>query len=105
MFRRRLILARRNRRFAQPDRNQAALALYAHILGLQQAALAHLPAWRRELPQELESLALKARFSQHTLTQEELQPFQREALLLEDALRRSLPPLWRLWLQWGPALL
>lgn len=105
LFRRRLILARRNRRFAQPDRNQAALALYAHILELQQAALAHLPAWRRELPQELESLALKARFSQHTLTQEELQPFQREALLLEDALRRNLPPLWRLWLQWGPALL
>ena len=48
------------------------------------------------LPQELEPLALKARFSQYTLTQQELSEFSRfRAAVVETMRRRSLPmQLW-----------
>lgn len=104
-LRRWLLLRRREKRLSQPDRNQAALALYARVLALGREASAHLPAWRRETPPQLEQLALKARFSQHTLSEEELAPFRREAALLEDALRKGLSPARKLWLRLGPVLL
>ena len=50
-------------------------------------------------PEELEALALKARFSQHTITQEELGVLAAWQTALEEALRKA--PLWkRLYARW-----
>lgn len=93
----------RKRSFTQPDRNKAALAVYAHLLRLQKTARSY--SSRIGLPpdgpsmEELEQLALKARFSSHTLTEEELSRMTGAARSLEDALRRFLRPLPRLWQQ------
>ncbi len=65
-------LALRKRKFRQADRNKAGLAVFAHILRLHKQCLAVLINVPVEPPEELEQIALKARFSTHTLSEEEL---------------------------------
>ncbi len=85
----------RKRCFAQRDRNKGAILAYAHILRLNKAA-ALLPRMDLKMPDELRQLALKARFSNHMLTEEELNKFTQFAPLLEKKLKRELPLLSRL---------
>ena len=103
LLRRGLVLAARERRYAQRDRNKGALALYAHLLDLYREAR-RLPQWEGQPSAPLEELARKARFSQHALTREEVSLFREEAAALESQLRESLPLGRRLWLQIGPIL-
>lgn len=79
----------RERSFRQQDRNQAALRVYAHLLRLYQEKLAL--SDRAKPPADIEELALKARFSNHTLTQEELQKLTSLADELEKELEKELP--------------
>ena len=98
ILRRQLALARRRRAFTQQDRNQAALAAYAHLLRLW-------PLLQKgEPPSRWEELALKARFSAHTLTQDELEELTAAAAGLERELSKSLSPAQRLWRRYGQAL-
>lgn len=104
-LRRRLVLAARERQFAQADRNQAALALYAHLLALYREGQRFHAPWADQLPPSLEDLAQKARFSQHTLTEEEVRAFRLEVERVQSLLRDSLPGSRRLWDRLGSLLL
>ncbi len=92
------------KRFSQKNRNQSALALYAAILELYATAQNYLPTWQEEIPPRLEKLALKARFSQHTLTPEELLLFQKEWGHMANRLQELLPTFPRLWCKYIRAL-
>ncbi len=104
LIRRKAILRARQRSFRQSNRNQAVLALYGQILSLYQAGQRWIPQWKDTPPEELRQLALKARFSQHTLTAQEVQPFQEELDRMETRLRQSLSWKNRLWCQYGAVL-
>lgn len=70
---RRLILRRRRRHAVYTaNPNQAVLNLWLYA---QQLAL-----WGASLTEEQEALALKAKFSQHTITPEELEPYRQSIL-------------------------
>lgn len=64
LLRRRFAAARRTKQFTQDDRNRAAVALYGY--------LRRLTRFGGEIPAEITGIALKARFSQHTVSEEEL---------------------------------
>lgn len=104
LIRRKAILRARQRSFRQSNRNQAVLALYGQILSLYRAGQRWIPHWKDTPPEELRQLALKARFSQHTLTAQEVQPFQEELDRMETRLRQSLSWKNRLWCQYGAVL-
>lgn len=63
-IRRSVVLRRRTKQFHTGSRNQAVIQQWAY--------LERLIPWGAELPRDLEALALKAKFSQHEITQEEL---------------------------------
>ncbi|MGI6255881.1 MAG: transglutaminase-like domain-containing protein [Acutalibacter sp.] len=105
LLRRQVVLRLRAHRLAQEAPNQAALLLYKEILELYRAAEHFLPGWEETPPEQLESLALKARFSQHTLTPQELEAFQKELDRMTALLQTQLPLSRRLWLALGPVLL
>lgn len=67
-----LRLTVRKRKFRQADRNKAGLAVYAHILRLHKQCLPVIINVSIEPPEELEQIALKARFSTHMLSEAEL---------------------------------
>ena len=104
VVRRKLLLRLRWKRFTQSDRNQAALAWYAALLELHRTARKFLPVWQEEIPPQLKRLAQKARFSQHTLTPEELSLFEKEWENTVARLRKLLPTSRKLWCQFGPVL-
>ncbi len=82
---RRLRLYLRKRRFSQKDRNKAALCVYAHLLRLYKENC-RLPYHGVGPSEAIEELALRARFSNHVLTEEELQQLTDQAALLEKRL-------------------
>ena len=92
---RRLRLLVRRRLFRQRDRNKAALRVYAHLLRLYRENDA-LPYGGFYPPAEAEQIALKARFSQHQVTQEELDQLLDLAQRLESRLDQRLGPWDRL---------
>ena len=104
LLRRAIILKFRLKRFAQRDRNKAALELYASILELHRIGKKLLPHWQEELPSELKQLALKARFSQHRLTQEEYAVFWEQRQNAVSLLKKQLPLSKTLWCQYGLCL-
>ncbi len=73
-LRRKIATERRKRQFTQADRNKAALAVYAYMEKLLR--------FGGEIPQPVTDIALKARFSQHTVSQEELEFMRAQADLL-----------------------
>ena len=77
LFRKRQFEAQR-RRFLQDDRNKGALEIYSYLLRLYRFRNKRLGS-HGQLPQQLYQLVLKARFSQHMLTEQE------HALLLDFA--------------------
>ena len=62
-LRRRLARRGREKRFGDRDTNRAAVAVYRYLRRLE--------PWGGEMPEEITELAKKARFSNHTLTEEE----------------------------------
>ena len=62
-LRRRLARRGREKRFGDRDTNRAAVAVYRYLRRLE--------PWGGETPEEITELAKKARFSNHTLTEEE----------------------------------
>ena len=103
-LRRRLVLAARERQFAQADRNQAALALYAHLLALYREGQRFHAPWADQLPPSLEDLAKKARFSQHTLTEAERKLTVKAVEGERDRVDAALPWWKRLAFRWLWAL-
>lgn len=79
-YRLRQLLKRRYLR--RGDNNRQALRLWREVLR-QSRILGETP------PQEIRSLAEKAKFSQHTLTQEERQEFDAQLTLLSEKLRKK----------------
>ena len=104
LLRHKLVLKFRQERFRQPNRNKAALEAYAFLQRVHKTAKAALHGWDDTIPPQLEELALKARFSQHTLTQEELEPFLEELDKALSLLRERLPKGRRLWCRYGLCL-
>lgn len=92
---RKLRIALRRRRFRQRDRNKAALCVYRHLLRLYRESYL-LPYGNAEPPEEVTQLALKARFSSHVITEEELRELTARADELEAELERQLSPSIRL---------
>lgn len=77
---------RREKKLAGPDRNRAALAGYGYLRGMER--------WGGQIDPRAQELAEKARFSQHTLTDGELD----EMRALVDGERERLcasPSLWK----------
>ena len=104
LLRHKLVLKFRQERFRQPNRNKAALEAYAFLQRVHKTAKTALHGWDDTIPPQLEELALKARFSQHTLTQEELEPFLEELDKALSLLRERLPKGLRLWCRYGLCL-
>lgn len=83
-----LRIRRRRRQWQQGNPNRRALTRYAQLERMARLL-------KTGLPEEVEDLARKARFSQHTLTAEELRAFDRCRESLSGTFRK-LPPLRRL---------
>ncbi|MBC8535341.1 transglutaminase-like domain-containing protein [Feifania hominis] len=90
--RRALLCRRRRRRLNDPNPNRAAIHAYS--------CLQRLLPWGAHCDEQMESLARKAMFSQHTLTADErtamLEYLNRETARLD----RELPRLKRLWIRY-----
>lgn len=79
------VLSARTARLTRGSVNRRAVQYYRHL-----ALLARLD--RGEIPDELEALAQRARFSQHKLTEDELQPFiEYTSALTQQVLRQAKP--------------
>ena len=92
LLRRPVLLALRRRRLHKSSPNRQLL-FWWRLTGRLARLL------KQPLPEELEALALKARFSRHTISQEELAQIQRWEAELVQALRRA--PIWkRLYARW-----
>lgn len=76
--------------FHRSSRNRAGLSVYSHLLWLYRAA-AGLPGWDDAPPERITELALRARFSQHTLSRQELSELTDYAARLEKKLAAELP--------------
>ena len=94
---RRLILRRmRKKAFYVENTNQAVLNLWQYAQ--------RLTPWGAEPTEEEEALALKAKFSQHTITQEELEPYRNSILQMAELTRLTLTPWRRFRFTWLSAL-
>lgn len=82
LIRHSLILSRRKKAFDSHSTNQAVLHMWQY--------LEHLQKWGAVVPKELEALALKAKFSPHTITQQELTPYQSAVYQLSTATEQGL---------------
>lgn len=99
-----LRLRLRNKAFSQRDGNRAALSIYAHLLALNKYAQRHLPDWDG-LPESVTALWLKARYSQHSLTGDEITQLLDYDVACSKKLRQTLPLVPRIICQYIDALL
>ena len=95
--RRALGRAARERRFRQESTNRAAIAAYLQLKKLER--------WGGETPEEVAELAKKARFSQHTLTEQEREQAVSAARASAGRADRALPWYKRLWCRYVLGLL
>ena len=95
--RRALGRAARERRFRQESTNRAVIAAYLQLKKLER--------WGGEMPEEVAELAKKARFSQHTLTEEEREQAVSAARASAGRVDRALPWYKRLWCRYVLGLL
>lgn len=75
--------ARRDKKFRQASTNQAVIAAYLHLKKLEK--------WGGQTPEEVFELAKKARFSPHTLTEEERQTAVEAAHTVSAQVDKALP--------------
>ena len=96
LLHRSLTLRRRRKRCTQGHPNKRALFLWRYLLSLSKAC-------GRKPEEDLLHLAEKARFSQHTLTEDELSTLQ-TAAETRIAILRTYPAWKRLWYRYGSVL-
>lgn len=96
LLRRALTLRRRHKRSAQGHPNKRALFLWRYLTQLSKSC-------GMEIEENLRSLAEKARFSQHTMTEDELTTLQ-TAAETRIALLQTHPTWKRLWYRYGTVL-
>lgn len=104
LTRRRVRRLMREKQFLQKNQNQAALSVYRYVQRLIRAAAPALEL-TGEMPQELEELVLRARFSQHKLKTDEVKSLIQYAESLQAKIKEKLPPARRFWLAYIAALL
>lgn len=92
LIRHSVIRARWKRRFQQPNTNQAVLSLWQYT--------ERLTKWGAVPDKSLEALALKAKFSPHTITQEELIPYRAAIYQLASSTQMALSRGKRLQFKW-----
>ncbi|MBM6724929.1 hypothetical protein [Pseudoflavonifractor phocaeensis] len=90
--RRRLGRALREKKFRQENTNRAVIAAYLQLKRLE--------AWGYELPEELFELAKKAKFSPHTLTEEEREQMTSAARTAAGQVDRTLPWYRKFWFRY-----
>lgn len=95
LINRKLRVIARNKQFMQQDYNKAAVAVYDYILKLLLYTKSALNL-SSEVPEYLHELVLKARFSQHTLTKQELHMLLNYATKQTEHIREKAPLLRRL---------
>jgi len=91
-IRRKVRRARNGKRFLQEDPNAAVIHVWRYVSRFGR----HI-----RLPVEMERLALKARFSQHIITENERGDMIDRAFRLADELYEHMSFFGRLWLKWG----
>jgi hypothetical protein len=96
LIRRAIVVLRRRKAFRVENRNQAVLNMWQY--------LEKLSLWGVDIPEELEQLALKAKFSPHEITQEELIPYAAQVRQLSGELQSSLTRWKRFRFRWFSAL-
>lgn len=96
-LRRVILLKRREKRFHLVNTNQAALAIYAYLTDLT--------AFGASINPRSEELALKAKFSPHILTQDEVEELRSDAHKMARALYPTLPVFRKLVFKYGKCLL
>lgn len=92
LIRRSIILSRRKKHFHQSGTNQAVLYQWQYV--------EHLTKWGAQPDKHLETLALKAKFSPHTITQEELVPYTAAVQQLSATTEQALSTGKRLRFKW-----
>lgn len=90
-LRRRVARAHRAKEFGQDDANAAVICAWQYISRLH---------GRKRPPEEIEELALKARFSQHALSEDERAAVIKYASMLSEETDRLCNPLQRFWLRY-----
>ncbi len=93
---RRLRLRMRAKRFRRQNRNKAALSVYAYIMELASPGSGSGKEEPLPIPNEIHGLAAKARFSQHRITEEELQEMLKHAEILRTELEEGLSGMRRI---------
>ncbi len=93
VLRRNLILRRRERQWADENRNQAAVALWRYAQRLERQGGA--------VPNGVEALAQKACFSAHNISEEERSDCRAKVIRAAQQLRQALPRWKELWLRFG----
>lgn len=93
VLRRNWILRRRERQWADENRNQAAVALWRYAQRLERQG--------GVVPKEVEALAQKACFSAHHISEEERSACRAEVIRAAQQFRQSLPRWKELWLRFG----
>lgn len=92
--RRKLCIRLRNKKFRQGDSNKAAIAIYDYILKLHPYTKS-VPDFTGEIPDSLYELVLKARFSQHILTEREVDKLLDYSREMADQIRGKVSVLRR----------
>ena len=87
-----VLRGRRQAELDSSERNAAVIAVWAYLERLER--------YQVELPDELKAIALKAKFSQHTLTDEELLPYLQAASDIQSGCISGLSFLQRLLFRW-----
>ena len=75
--------SRREKKFRQENTNRAVIAAYLHLKKLEH--------WGGQLPDEVAELAKKAKFSPHTLTEEERATAVEAARTISAQVDKALP--------------
>ncbi len=96
LIRRLIVHWLRSKSFYVENSNQAVLNLWQYA---QRLAL-----WGAEPTEDEEALALKAKFSQHTITPEELEPYRQSILQMAELTQLTLTPWRRFRFTWLSAL-
>ena len=92
IIRREIGRRRRYRRFAQEDANSAVIQIWRYMSRISR---------RVQPPPEYEALALRARFSQHRITEDERGHMIGCSKTLADDIYRQRNLFGRMWLKWG----
>ena len=96
LLRRRIAIERRGRRFSQTDTNAAVICVWRYVSRLSR---------RARSPEALETLALRARFSQHRISEDERADMVGYARKMTGEIYENRSLFGRMWLKWGLAAL